>query len=170
MYFLIKLFEYLSWCTQSNARSALTLQTDALGCSGVQNKLCNQSLPCWIYTCCGCGWLFSEIFRLLLLLLFFLLLLLFFSRSETAFCLLSAALSYFNGAKATGGLPQISFDKDLRLYFRYTNHMGGVKNLLLKLQLHIFIYKSFYLNVFIYLFYWYAPHHRNTRSHLKTKK
>lgn len=42
------------------------------------------------------------------------LLLFFFSRSETAFCLLSAALSYFNGAKATGGLPQISFDKDLR--------------------------------------------------------
>lgn len=41
-------------------------------------------------------------------------LLLFFSRSETAFCLLSAALRYFNGAKATGGLPQISFDKDLR--------------------------------------------------------
>lgn len=41
-------------------------------------------------------------------------LLLFFSRSETALCLLSAALSYFNGAKATGGLPQISFDKDLR--------------------------------------------------------
>lgn len=80
-------------------------------------------------------------------------LLLFFSRSETALCLLSAALSYFNGAKATGGLPQISFDKDLRLYFRYTNHMEGVKNLLLKLQLYIFIYKSFYLNVFIYLFY-----------------